>query len=89
MQWDPRILRSLIKRRCFRGDAHPLTIGFRKPDYRACKTLADAEAYMEKHGVEDYKYEIKQGAGETTLEKKKTAYYAVANSRTLGIQEYY
>jgi len=44
---------------------------------------------MEKHGVEDYKYEIKQGAGETTLEKKKTAYYAVANSRTLGIQEYY
>jgi len=89
VQWDRRILGSLIERRCFRGDAHPLVTGFRNPDFCGFKTLAEAEAYMEDHGVEDYKYEIKQGAGETTPEKNQTAYYAVANGRTPGIREYY
>jgi len=40
---------------------------------------------MKKNGVTDYKYNIKQGAGEITLEKGQTAYYAVANGRILGI----
>ncbi len=66
-----------------------MVIGFKNSIFHGFVTLAKAEAYMKKNGVTDYKYDIKQGAGETTPEKGQTAYYAVANGRTPGIQRYY
>lgn len=89
MQWNIRILRSLIKRRCFREDAHSLIINFRKLDFDKFKTLAKAKAYIKDHEIKNYKYEINQETKETTLEKKKTTYYAITNDCILGIHEYY
>ena len=56
---------------------------------RGFVTLAEAETYMKAKGVEDYNSQIKSGAGITIPEKGRTAYYAVANGRNPGIQEYY
>jgi viroplasmin and RNaseH domain-containing protein len=44
---------------------------------------------MAEMGVQNYKYNIKDGAGETTSRKGQIAYYAVANGRNPGIQTYY
>lgn len=44
---------------------------------------------MKDHEIKNYKYEINQETKETTLEKKKTTYYAITNDRILGIHEYY
>jgi len=44
---------------------------------------------MTKIKVENYKYKIKDGAGETTPHKGQIAYYAVANGRNPGIRTYY
>jgi hypothetical protein len=51
-----------------------LVTGFPKPLFRGLKTLAEAEAYMEEHRVERYEKITKDGAGDTTPEKNKTAY---------------
>jgi hypothetical protein len=44
---------------------------------------------MAEKGVENYKYAIKYGAGETTPHRGQMGYYAVANGRNPGIQTYY
>jgi viroplasmin and RNaseH domain-containing protein len=44
---------------------------------------------MEKKGVEDYIKIIKPVSAETTLVRGMKAYYAVANGRSPGIQEWY
>ena len=45
--------------------------------------------HMEKNGVEDYIKIIKPVSAETTLVRGMKAYYAVANGRSPGIQEWY
>jgi hypothetical protein len=52
-------------------------------------TLGEAEAYMAGKGVENYKYAIKYGAGETKPQRGQTEYYAVANGRNPATQTYY
>jgi len=66
-----------------------LVTGFSKPDFLGCKTLADAEDYMDREGVTLYNYDIKYGAGKTNPIDGQTAYYAVANGRRPGIRPYY
>lgn len=72
-----------------RGDVHPVVNGFSGADFQGFKTLADAEEHMTYKGVTFYEYNIKHGAGNTKPRKNQKAYYAVANGRTPGIQEYY
>jgi len=57
--------------------------------FQGFETLEEAQAYMVKEGVEQYKQEIKEGAGMTTSTRGQKAYYAVANGRHPGVQEYY
>jgi hypothetical protein len=81
----------LTKNYFIRGDAHPLVTGFSSkiPPYKGFVTLAEAEVHMTEIGVENYKYKIKDGAGETTPHKGQIAYYAVANGRNPRIRTYY
>jgi hypothetical protein len=65
-----------------------LVTGFRKPDFGGFKTLAKAEEYMEDHGVEDYKYEIKQGQGKQHQRKSNGVLRCSEWSYT-RIREYY
>jgi hypothetical protein len=62
---------------------------FSKPDFLECKTLADAENYMDRESVTLYNYDIKYGAGKTNPINGQTAYYAVANDRRPEIKPYY
>ena len=63
--------------------------GFSKPNFRGFETLADVEDSMDGKGVMLYNYDIKYGAGKSNLIDDKTAYYAVADGRRLGIQLYH
>ena len=44
---------------------------------------------MENNGVKDYIKIIERVLGDTTIKRGEKAYYAVANGRSPGIQEYY
>jgi len=63
--------------------------GFSGGHCRGFRTLSEAEDYMHNKGVTSFKHDIKYDAGDTTPRKNQKAYYAVANGRTPGIQEYY
>ncbi len=67
----------------FRGDAHPVVTGFSGQDFCGFETLAEAEDHMDIKGVKNYKLQYQSPV------KGQPAYYAVANGRGPGIQEYY
>ncbi|CZR58255.1 uncharacterized protein PAC_08146 [Phialocephala subalpina] len=71
------------------GHVHPLVTGFPKAKFRKFSTVLDAKAYMETQGLKEYVEIIEGILGDASLKRGERAYYAVANGRSPGIQEFY
>lgn len=71
------------------GDVHPLINGYGRSLYKGFFSLEDAEKYMASAGIDNYKFVIKDGAGDTTPLRDQIAFYAVAGGRSDGIHRYY
>jgi hypothetical protein len=84
-----KTIRGLINNKYFRGHVHPLITGFPKAKFRKFGTELEAEAYMQNQGTKEYVKITDGSLGDTTLKEGEKAYYAVANGRSPGIQEFY
>jgi len=68
------------------GDVHPRVTGCLSR-FRGFLTLEDARKWMAKSKVEKYEEVIKDGAEDTTPDRKDNAFYAVAYGLKVGIHK--
>ncbi|KAI9803849.1 MAG: hypothetical protein M1825_001729 [Sarcosagium campestre] len=73
------------------GHAQPLVDGYSNSKHKAFATIPEAEEYMDRAGVKEFKYLIGNDDGKTKADPtvQGDRYYGVANGRNVGVRRAY